>query len=131
MQDDNSDALLAWALAAQALQAARKALALARLPGPHGDTGPMGPDGEPGRHGLSGIDGLDGAPGRDGRDGRDARPMLPAHVEFTRDQQRRATKICMFTPAGQLDIVPIRDADGLMVAADFTFTEDAGNGLRN
>ena len=134
MQTDDTDLMLAWALAAKAMEAANRALALARQAGPQGNIGPVGPrglqglEGPDGARGEPGEDGEDGAPGRDGRD---SLTMLPAHVVFERDHQRLTTLLTMHTPNGRLEIRPVRGTDGLMESADFIFIQDAGNGARN
>jgi hypothetical protein len=59
---DDTDFLVAAAVAAKALQTARDALARAPVPGPKGNPGTRGEPGKPGN------------PGRDGKDGEDADP---------------------------------------------------------
>ena len=179
---DDTDALLAAALAAKALQTARQALDRSPVPGPKGDKGEhgqngkdgepgprgadgrdgrdgadgapgkdgadgkdgrdgrdgvdgeRGPQGEPGPRGADGVDGLDGrdgAPGRrgaDGRDGRDAVTLAPARATFERDDQRRTTRLLVLPLAGVngIEVLPVRDASGLMVAADIGLYAPAG-----
>lgn len=74
---DDTDALLAAALAAKALQTARQALLRAPVPGPKGDEGP---EGSPGRDGAAGPPGDDGADGRDGAEGQPGKDGTPGQI---------------------------------------------------
>lgn len=86
--------------------------------GLRGETGPRGEKGDPGERGIK------GEPGRDGSDGRDAVTLAPAKAEFRRDAARR-TELMRIVPLNGgpvIEVRPVRDADGLMVAADITFS---------
>jgi len=91
--------------------------------GPAGETGPQG---EPGPTGLAGADGEPGQIGPagprgiDGRDGRDALVLVPARATFERDAAQRTTRLTLVPATGGagLEVRPVRDPAGLMVAAD-------------
>jgi hypothetical protein len=71
-QRDDTEALIAQALAAKALEVARDALRRNMVAGPKGDRGPkgeQGPRGEPGADGKDGQPGADGAAGPQGPQG--------------------------------------------------------------
>ncbi len=63
---NNTDALLAAALAAKAIKKAQQALDRAQVPGPQGPQGECGPAGEDGRDGRDGNDGATGPVGLQG-----------------------------------------------------------------
>ena len=68
-----------------------------------------------------GISGRDGVDGQRGEDGLSISPVFPLRAEFDRDPITHVTLRADITyqNMAQLAIVPIHDADGLMVAADF------------
>jgi hypothetical protein len=66
---DDTDALLAAALAAKALRVAEQADARILTPGPQGERGPQGPAGRDGKDGLAGPAGAPGARGEAGPKG--------------------------------------------------------------
>lgn len=115
-------------------------------PGPQGEPGPPGPAGAAGRdgadgeigpagpegpRGLPGLDGERGEPGprgpagRDGADGRDAVPLAPARVTFERDDRMRTARMLVMPVSGGpgLQVLPVRDRAGFMVAADVSVYE--------
>ena len=129
-----TDALIATALAAQAIKTARQALARAPVPGPDGRPGKDGQAGVDGKDGTDGKAGPAGADGRDGIDGdrgprgergqagRDAGQLPRAEwsAAFTRDGTARTERITLTSPAADRrpwQITPIRDDAGLVTAA--------------
>lgn len=123
---DDTDALLAAALAAKAMrtaEAAKKtadaAAERAMVPGPEGpqgEQGPPGPEGPPGPQGEAGPQGEQGAQGERGEP---ALTLLPGRVRVERDRQTQATTAMVLDgPDARVTIRPERDEAGRLVAAD-------------
>lgn len=114
------------------------------LPGATGRKGDMGPRGHAGRNGFDGRAGTPGAVGKmglagpsgpqgatgpsgpigptgaTGPQGNAAIPMFPTHAEFDRDPISKLTRrLLVEYPIGSLEIRPVHDGDGYMIAADF------------
>lgn len=117
------DVLLAMALGAAALDAADEALARGVVVGPQGERGEPGPEGPPGPRGPqgpAGERGLQGEPGTAGAPGRDAPIRLPATATIFRDDRLKVHMMTISTPAGEIQVKPVRDQNGLLVSAEIS-----------
>jgi hypothetical protein len=102
--------------------------------GRRGEAGPIGPRGEPGIRGLKGDIGFQGQKGdpgprgekgpkgdkgEPGQDGLDAIALVPAKATFERDPFTfKTSRVIVISEFGGLQIIPDRDATGLMVSAE-------------
>ena len=118
---EETDLLLAAALANKALQEAREAVRLALVPGRAGKDGEDGEPGPKGDRGPKGDDGEPGPQGEQGEPGRDARTLVPARAVFERNVVTGLTSRIIVTPnegGDGLQAVPVRAEDGTILTVD-------------
>ena len=97
----------------------------AGLPGLVGPAGPRGLPGKDGRDGANGRDGKDGARGPQGLQGKSAMALLPARVEFQRNEVTGLTeRVLLQARSGGpiVEIVPER-VGGYMTGASVNLYE--------
>lgn len=103
----------------------RSLAGLAGSPGAPGEPGPVGPPGSPGEPGRQGLQGERGEKGQRGDPAPKALPSRAIATFYRDDQTKLTTRLHIAAVDGSgtaWDLVPERDADGLMTTAQLVPT---------